>query len=352
MPCATRRSRSSARSPSCRPSRSRTRRRPRPVRRRAGSAPSRSPATATSPRWTRSPRPRRSSRPGSRSTTGAGPGVPFYLRMGKRLPKRATEIAIQFKEVPHQLFKDSATDPEANLLAMRIQPDEGIMLRFGGQGAGPGHRRPQRDHGLHLRLGVPGRQPGRVRDADPRRAARRRVAVHARRRGRGGVGHRRPDHHRVGRDGRRPTSRTTRPARGARRRPRTCSPAKAGAGAGSEHDQGRADAEGSLGRDHPARPRRRRGDPADRRSRGERSQRRRPRVRRDHRGRDASRRRRPDRAGGSAQARRADDALALARALDRRDRDQSSPGSGPSPTCCVGIDGAGRRAGTSPRGRR
>jgi glucose-6-phosphate 1-dehydrogenase len=56
--------------------------------------------------------------------------VPFYLRTGKRLPKRATEIAVQFKNVPHKLFRDSATDPEANLLAIRIQPDEGIMLRF------------------------------------------------------------------------------------------------------------------------------------------------------------------------------------------------------------------------------
>ncbi len=64
--------------------------------------------------------------------------VPFYLRMGKRLPKRSTEIAIQFKEVPHRLFKDSATDPEANLLAMRIQPDEGILLRFGAKVPGLG----------------------------------------------------------------------------------------------------------------------------------------------------------------------------------------------------------------------
>ncbi|HEY7590019.1 MAG TPA: glucose-6-phosphate dehydrogenase [Candidatus Limnocylindrales bacterium] len=57
-------------------------------------------------------------------------GVPFYLRTGKRLPKRATEIAIEFKEVPHKLFRDSATEPDPNLLAIRIQPDEGIMLRF------------------------------------------------------------------------------------------------------------------------------------------------------------------------------------------------------------------------------
>ena len=65
-------------------------------------------------------------------------GIPFYLRMGKRLPKRATEIAIQFKEVPHQLFRESASEPEANLLAMRIQPDEGIMLRFGAKVPGLG----------------------------------------------------------------------------------------------------------------------------------------------------------------------------------------------------------------------
>ena len=57
-------------------------------------------------------------------------GVPFYLRAGKRLPKRATEIAIQFKDVPLRLFRESSGDPAPNVLAMRIQPDEGIMLRF------------------------------------------------------------------------------------------------------------------------------------------------------------------------------------------------------------------------------
>ncbi len=65
-------------------------------------------------------------------------GVPFYLRTGKRLPKRATEIAIQFKEVPHRLFRDTGSDPEPNLLAIRIQPDEGIMLRFGAKVPGLG----------------------------------------------------------------------------------------------------------------------------------------------------------------------------------------------------------------------
>jgi len=65
-------------------------------------------------------------------------GVPFYVRTGKRLPKRASEIAIQFRPVPHRLFRDSAVDPEPNLLAMRIQPDEGILLRFGAKVPGLG----------------------------------------------------------------------------------------------------------------------------------------------------------------------------------------------------------------------
>ncbi len=56
--------------------------------------------------------------------------VPFYLRIGKRLPRRATEIAVQFKQPPLMLFRESASTPEPNLLAMRIQPDEGILLRF------------------------------------------------------------------------------------------------------------------------------------------------------------------------------------------------------------------------------
>jgi len=65
-------------------------------------------------------------------------GVPFYVRTGKRLPKRATEIAIQYREVPHRLFKDEGVEPGANLLAIRIQPDEGIMLRFGAKVPGLG----------------------------------------------------------------------------------------------------------------------------------------------------------------------------------------------------------------------
>jgi glucose-6-phosphate 1-dehydrogenase len=65
-------------------------------------------------------------------------GVPFFVRTGKRLPKRSTEIAIQYREVPHRLFKDQGVEPDPNLLAIRIQPDEGIMLRFGAKVPGLG----------------------------------------------------------------------------------------------------------------------------------------------------------------------------------------------------------------------
>ncbi|HYE66446.1 MAG TPA: glucose-6-phosphate dehydrogenase [Pyrinomonadaceae bacterium] len=58
-------------------------------------------------------------------------GVPFYIRSGKRLPKRVTEIAIQFKEVPHHLFTAVDAPLEPNVLLIRIQPNEGITLRFG-----------------------------------------------------------------------------------------------------------------------------------------------------------------------------------------------------------------------------
>ena len=58
--------------------------------------------------------------------------VPFYLRTGKRLAKRVTEIAIQFRKTPFMLFrKTPIKDPRTNRLVVHIQPDEGISLRFG-----------------------------------------------------------------------------------------------------------------------------------------------------------------------------------------------------------------------------
>ncbi|MFZ0566031.1 MAG: glucose-6-phosphate dehydrogenase [Chlamydiales bacterium] len=63
--------------------------------------------------------------------------VPFYLRAGKRLPKRATEIAVVFKKVPAILFAEGGNNKEQNVLAIRIQPDEGISLRMNSKVPGP-----------------------------------------------------------------------------------------------------------------------------------------------------------------------------------------------------------------------
>jgi len=57
--------------------------------------------------------------------------VPFFLRSGKRLQKRVTEIAIYFKEGPHRMFTNTDAPLEPNVLVIRIQPNEGITLRFG-----------------------------------------------------------------------------------------------------------------------------------------------------------------------------------------------------------------------------
>jgi glucose-6-phosphate 1-dehydrogenase len=66
-------------------------------------------------------------------------GVPFYLRAGKRLGKRVTEVSIVFKQPPTHLFKTNASDDqiEQNVITMRIQPDDGISLRFGAKVPGP-----------------------------------------------------------------------------------------------------------------------------------------------------------------------------------------------------------------------
>ncbi len=65
-------------------------------------------------------------------------GVPFYMRTGKALTRRTTEIAIQFKQVPFALFRDTPVETlTPNVLALQIQPDEGISLQFGAKRPGP-----------------------------------------------------------------------------------------------------------------------------------------------------------------------------------------------------------------------
>lgn len=62
-------------------------------------------------------------------------GVPFYVRTGKRLARRTTEIAVQFRRMPHHVFRGQ--DVESNTLVLNIQPEEGISVSFGAKVPGP-----------------------------------------------------------------------------------------------------------------------------------------------------------------------------------------------------------------------
>jgi glucose-6-phosphate 1-dehydrogenase len=64
-------------------------------------------------------------------------GVPFFLRTGKRLPRRLSEIVIRFHRTPHMIFRRSPAGVEPNLLVIRIQPDEGIALTVAAKTPGP-----------------------------------------------------------------------------------------------------------------------------------------------------------------------------------------------------------------------
>jgi glucose-6-phosphate 1-dehydrogenase len=79
-------------------------------------------------------------------------GVPFYIRSGKRLPKRVTEIAIQFKAAPLPLFGEAMEQMTPNQLIIRIQPDEGITLRFAAKV--PGQVTNIRDVNMDFRYGA------------------------------------------------------------------------------------------------------------------------------------------------------------------------------------------------------
>lgn len=65
-------------------------------------------------------------------------GVPFYIRTGKRLPTRVTEVVVHFKPTPHFLFSTGEGANACNQLVIRIQPDEGILMKFGMKTPGAG----------------------------------------------------------------------------------------------------------------------------------------------------------------------------------------------------------------------
>lgn len=66
-------------------------------------------------------------------------GVPFYLYTGKRLPERKSEVIINFKSAPVQMFVGQCSGRSCNKLTMRIQPDEGVWLSFGLKIPGAGY---------------------------------------------------------------------------------------------------------------------------------------------------------------------------------------------------------------------
>ncbi len=64
-------------------------------------------------------------------------GVPFYLRSGKRLARKMSEIAVTFKPIPHRFYGDASDTIEPNALVIKIQPDEGVAMRFSAKVPGP-----------------------------------------------------------------------------------------------------------------------------------------------------------------------------------------------------------------------
>ena len=65
-------------------------------------------------------------------------GVPFYIRTGKRLKAKHSEIVVQFQDVPHSIFPEQQFNVKPNLLRIRLQPDEGVQLSIMAKEPGPG----------------------------------------------------------------------------------------------------------------------------------------------------------------------------------------------------------------------
>ena len=210
--------------------------------------------------------------------------TPFYVRAGKRLPRRETTIAIQFQRAPHPPFAEIAGEGlRPNVLLIHVQPDEGVSLAIGAKvpGAGMNIRTVHMDF---LYGGAFRTEPARgVRAPDPGRDARRRDAVHARRRGGRAVGARRRDRggvearpselpqlpgRHVGATGRRRADPARRPRPGAatdaeRRRPGREAPGRAARpprrGHADERDDARRLGAAAVGRGRPPHARRTRG---------------------------------------------------------------------------------------------
>ena len=109
--------------------------------------------------------------------------VPFYIRAGKRLPKRVTDISIHFRPAPYPLFnKLTHVTMQPNVLAIRIQPDEGISLKFDSKVPGPTVRTAPVTMEFRYATSFGAEPPGSVRAAAARDDARRLDALRAPRR--------------------------------------------------------------------------------------------------------------------------------------------------------------------------
>jgi glucose-6-phosphate 1-dehydrogenase len=127
-------------------------------------------------------------------------GVPFYVRTGKRLAKRVTEIAIQFNPAPLHIFDQDGAESAPNLLIVRIQPEEGHFAEVPVQAAGLGNDAAAGVDGFQLRVEFRRALAFGIRDAAARRHHRRRHVVHAAGHGGGELERGRADSKRVARN--------------------------------------------------------------------------------------------------------------------------------------------------------
>ena len=129
-------------------------------------------------------------------------GVPFYLRTGKYMPQRNTEIAIRFKQAPYAAFQDTPVDTlRPNWLVLRIAPDEGISLQFEVKRRGPVMDLAAVKMDFHYDDWFTKEAECRIRNADLRRHDRRPDAIHARRHGGADLAHRAAGARRMGQSG-------------------------------------------------------------------------------------------------------------------------------------------------------